>query len=1278
MKAMAQGFPYEFSKAKKVVASVVAAALVISFGNFALGGGKAIADDGTVEVRFNITAPGATVTLSTGEEFTAESEKTTYQTPTNADLSFTAVADDGAELKVTHDAPEPVEPQVQTMGSKQPSDNLVIGEPSLEDGSKDNSNANEEVEPEPEAEPEAAQESSHESGSVVESETAAVEPDPAAFDQEMVEAIPETFKVLQQKAANGKEPIIVGQTDESEPAAEVVEDNATPMEATPLADTGAEDEVIETVVTPDENGAYVIPAGALAAAAKQNATIVVTIANADPEAAGAVSTWQEIVDALAEPGEATVVLSTSLTEPIIADSSVVVVGTKTLDLNGQHITTNLADSLFKVGSADESATLTITDSATKDASLVKEIPGESIPKPEEETVNSFRDAIGKTASIENGVLTYYVAESFRDKEQVGATEEYMIGYEIDMSTVGSIASVNETKDKPSSVVTLTNSASTLNIEAGRISASGGDAHAVNMNTGGTLTMTGGFITDSGTIGHGAAISANNQNSNAPIEIKIMGNAVVAGNHAAKNGGAIWVRSVANSPQAKITVSGEAVVAGNIAGKEPTKELAKGKLADSCNGGGIFADRNCAVTVKDNAVIAGNTANADGGGIYIAGRKDDATKSSLTVEGNAFITNNRSENDRSAVHPTNRAQENHPATDSKDFWQNYGGGGGGIFTLDETTINGGKITANFASDGGGGISAVGGLENYKYPVLKIENCLIASNYAGTSEGGGINAATLKESYIKQGYITNNMTATYYDYGGGGLFLSSADHGKTTGMTVYYPLVTNNTALGFGGGVALCTNGIVVSSEAAIYGNTALEKNATENPNEYGDQWLIEKNLHAEEKEGPAADDESRYGLKNKVLGQNLADDFFCAKESTVSNKMLGGGYYNWEGYTDGVAAAGRLDFKRVSWGNVTSTLGGELSSSNATKIGGNIVKNETAGTFTLHMFNEQSDRIHGMKHYVLQYENVLNSDNTALPATSGSALVTEVNESQDKASSFSGQTEHTLSVDLSQPYSFAKPSGVTLNHAFTRTETTKTDYPLHKIVKDSLLKDNRIMVHGDRLTFMTAHPSDDAKQKAEAKAVLFFNGNYSNTHGGGIACNDKIVIGANPEKPWVPQEPDPERTAALSITKEMTNFQSGAGTATAVFEIVGYESKNAMLLGLENRVVYRNTIGFTFDANGSATETLWNLPEGYYSVKEIYYSGDNFDPAQPNVWSGPVAYEPEDPNDQNSAAKPIALSPTFTNKGTSESFGTGVVNRYKQNDQGELSYTPMRPSTEEGR
>lgn len=107
MKAMAQSFPYEFSKAKKVVASVVAAALVISFGNFALGGGKAIADDGTVEVRFNITAPGAKVTLSTGEEFTAESDDNLYQALTNEDLTFTAETPEGMRLEVTHNAPEP-------------------------------------------------------------------------------------------------------------------------------------------------------------------------------------------------------------------------------------------------------------------------------------------------------------------------------------------------------------------------------------------------------------------------------------------------------------------------------------------------------------------------------------------------------------------------------------------------------------------------------------------------------------------------------------------------------------------------------------------------------------------------------------------------------------------------------------------------------------------------------------------------------------------------------------------------------------------------------------------------------------------------------------------------------------------------------------------------------------------------------------------------------------------------------------------------------------------
>ena len=49
MKAITQNMGYEFSKARKVVASVVAAAMIVSFGNFALGSpSKALAEDGTV------------------------------------------------------------------------------------------------------------------------------------------------------------------------------------------------------------------------------------------------------------------------------------------------------------------------------------------------------------------------------------------------------------------------------------------------------------------------------------------------------------------------------------------------------------------------------------------------------------------------------------------------------------------------------------------------------------------------------------------------------------------------------------------------------------------------------------------------------------------------------------------------------------------------------------------------------------------------------------------------------------------------------------------------------------------------------------------------------------------------------------------------------------------------------------------------------------------------------------------------------------------------------
>lgn len=98
-----------------------------------------------------------------------------------------------------------------------------------------------------------------------------------------------------------------------------------------------------------------------------------------------------------EPADAIVVISGSSNEPILATTSVVVRGNKTLDLNGRKIETNLTDNLFSVGEKNSPATFTITDSTTKDADLRKALPnGPSLlPKPNEDNAGDLKtDSLG--------------------------------------------------------------------------------------------------------------------------------------------------------------------------------------------------------------------------------------------------------------------------------------------------------------------------------------------------------------------------------------------------------------------------------------------------------------------------------------------------------------------------------------------------------------------------------------------------------------------------------------------------------------------------------------------------------------------------------------------------------------------------------------------------------------------------------------------------------------------------------------------------------------------
>lgn len=1216
MRAQAHSFAKR-STAKKVVACTVAAALVASMSYFHLWSApQAIADDATVEVRFEVADENVTVTVGQ-QAFTADSVDA-YEAATDANLEFSATASNNTKLAVAYQVTDG-EPVAQVAEAKQPGVGLITSE-------------------EPEAETASVENSS----------------DNIIYAEEVVEPIAETAAVLQEKSA--REAMEADDVEETAKVVEeTVEEDPTPMAAgIDIPDTGAtSDEEMHVKVAPNDDGIYVIEQRVLADAAQRDAVVVVSVSVTDVKT-GTVRTWEELKNALAnnEP----VVLAGDITGNAEA---ITVQGTQTIDLNSYTIKVNAqGDNLFVVPSG---ASLTITDD--RESAKPVEITGESselngvlIPNPAKDP-KRFAELVGKQATYDPTAqrLTYYITQSYTDRPTKGETEEYLYEHVLDLSGAGSLE-VSEVKN----LVKV--EGGTFVIKGGLVSLAGGE-HVVAAN-GGTVTMTGGAIVNSkGT--NGAAINA------VGATVEIAGEAILTGNTAKgdNNGGAIYVDN------SQLTLSGSALVAGNSAGTEVYKNCKDTTLAEVRNGGGVYAKATSNVTVKGNVVISGNVANADGGGIFFESHGSSVEKSGvLALEGNVIVTNNRSENDKSDLHYKSREEGNEPIS-----WRFYGGGGGGISAGGDTTINGAQITGNYASDGGGIFAYLKG-SAYAYPVLKVEKAVIASNYAGTSEGGGIHAKSGKDSYVTKGYITNNMTNTDFDYGGGGLFLSSADHGVKSGMTVIYPLVANNTARGFGGGVGVCTNGVAVTSDAAIFDNTALTENGTTNPNEYGDQWALDP----------------KYGIADAAMRrevdgvmQSQADDFFCAKQSTVFNKMLGGGFYNWTGYTTGGVFRGSIIAVREDYKSVKNELIVDTIPQAAPP---NALYYETTGQTELHIPSENAEE-QDFTGYLVSV--TVNKAVTTFPKGSWVGVAKDCSSpglSYNKGTADNAKypdfRKYLMTLDFNTKGHLTDSSdGRVLKGALKTEGSGTTDYDLYKIA--SFPQTDGALAYGDRLMFLKANPTDEAKRAAYDKAVLFITGNYSNTNGGGIGCNDRIAIGRDPEVPEipdVPEDPKEERIAALEISKKLEGFQESNGSATAVFEVVGYVDKSAADRQVAALEVYRNTIGFSFAADDTDVRTLNDIPEGYYVVRELSYSGDNFDnnQVQKNTWSGQVTGTVVN-TEGDTPTEVVLAKASFTNKFSDETYGTGVVNNYDKND-GNYTYTPdanyqkrhEELSTEEGR
>lgn len=365
---------------------------------------------------------------------------------------------------------------------------------------------------------------------------------------------------------------------------------------------------------------------------------------------------------------------------------------------------------------------------------------------------------------------------------------------------------------------------TVNLTSGMLCE--GTNRAVNL-TSGTLNLSGGYIygfTKTGEINTGDA------NFGGAIlatggNIQLSGTVLAA--NKALNGGAIYAKG-----STRIDVTGVIDTAGGIVtGNESTRQA-----RSNGNGGQVWEDHK-----EDSGYRCG------GGGIYTDGTVV------ITMSG-GYITNNV----------------------AKDEGYFDGGGGVCLNGSSNMTLNAGFITGNKAQGGGGVRTDFNRKTNFT-----MNNGFVAGNVATTAEGGGVTIDRGGAGYFYGGYITNNQILNTVHWGGGGLFCADGSD-----MYLKKALITENSAGGFGGGVAGCPTGkiyLYVDEGCAIYNN----------------EDIVDGEIHYVD--GGSKDDiDTEYC--DAFFQAHGHKDYFCALNSTVTGTMLGGNPALWEGSADGTAVS----------------------------------------------------------------------------------------------------------------------------------------------------------------------------------------------------------------------------------------------------------------------------------------------------------------------------------------------------------------------------------------
>ena len=298
------------------------------------------------------------------------------------------------------------------------------------------------------------------------------------------------------------------------------------------------------------------------------------------------------------------------------------------------------------------------------------------------------------------------------------------------------------------------------------------------------------------------------------------------------------------------------------------------------GGAIRAEGG---TININGSVLAKNAAPNGGAIYAANAT--INMSSGVISGNVA---NRTTNDDWAPHSENAT---------------YRCGGGGIYAAGDSQIHmtGGYITYNTVEDrgyfdGGGGVCLTATADMFmsngyvtgniasggsgirtdfrKQATFTLTGGFICGNTATDAEGGGVSIDNTGTGHFYGGYITNNTLLSTEHWGGGGLFCADG-----SSLYLRQALITNNSADGLGGGIAGCPTGkiyLFIDDGCAAYNNSA-EASA----------WVGGGSKHDVDKQ-----------VADELFLSQGYEDYFCARNSTVTGTMLGGKAANWKGSADG--------------------------------------------------------------------------------------------------------------------------------------------------------------------------------------------------------------------------------------------------------------------------------------------------------------------------------------------------------------------------------------------